>query len=136
MLHSGGFCRTTTGGNHSHSLLSRIRAGIDEKKHTIGEMTRMLLSDILPHEMSLRRKKQLPAEAAPPQLTQSYTKTLGTADPDALRIESTSLFDVSQLLVKAQAERARREAAGISDRVEVAQPPRPAFDTKLVGKVT
>ena len=52
---------------------------------------------------------------------------LGTEDADALRIEAQNLFNVDSLLPKAEAARARREAAGISDRVEVAQqkPPSP-----------
>ena len=71
----------------------------------------MLLDDILPHEMALRRLKKLPTEAAPPQLTSRVVKTLGTCDADALRLESTSVFNVSNLLVKAHrqlAQRARR----------------------------
>jgi len=42
---------------------------------------------------------------------------------------------VSNLLAKAEAERKRREAAGISDSVEAAQQKEaPPFDTRLVGK--
>ena len=45
------------------------------------------------------------------------------------------MFDVGRLLVRAEAERARREAAGISDGVEARQPKAaPAFTTSLVGK--
>lgn len=54
---------------------------------------------------------------------------------DALRIEAKSLFNVDRLLEKALAARARREAAGISDRVEAAQQKEaPAFDSRLVGR--
>lgn len=95
----------------------------------------MLLDDILPHEVALRRQKKLPAAAAPPQLKSYAAKTLGTADADALRLEAKSLFNLDRLLERAEAERARREAAGISDSVEAAQQPdAPPFDTRLVGK--
>jgi len=51
------------------------------------------------------------------------------------RRRRTSLFNVSNLLAKAEAERKRREAAGISDSVEAAQQKEaPPFDTRLVGK--
>ena len=96
----------------------------------------MLIDDLLPHERSLRRLKKLPAEAAPPQLTTRVLKSLGTADKDALALEATSLFNVANLLAKAEVERKRREAAGISDRVEAAQQKdAPPFDIiRLVGK--
>ena len=95
----------------------------------------MLLDELLPHEMSLRRQKKLPAAAAPPQLKTRVTKELGTVDADALRIESRSLFSVERLLERALVERERRDAAGISDSVEAAQPPEaPAFDSAIVGK--
>ena len=51
-----------------------------------------------------------------------------------LALEAASVFCVDRLLERAEAERIRREAAGISCSVEVRQPPRPAFDTQLVGK--
>ena len=52
-----------------------------------------------------------------------------------LRLEQQSIFNVSNLLEKAKAARERREVAGISDSVEVRQPPTPpVFDTRLVGK--
>ena len=45
------------------------------------------------------------------------------------------MFNVETLLAKAKVERARREAMGISDSVEAAQPPTPPpFDSRLVGK--
>ena len=107
----------------------------DERKHKIDNLKRMLLEDILPHEMMLRRMKRLPTEAAPPQLKRRAMKVLGTLDADAARLESQSLFDVSRLLEKAEAARVEREAQGISDRVEVAQPKKAlAFTTALVGK--
>ena len=60
---------------------------------------------------------------------------MGTADADVLRLEQQSIFNVSNLLEKAKAARERREAAGISDSVEVRQDlEAPPFDTRLVGK--
>ena len=107
----------------------------DERHHTIEKMRSMLLDNILPHEMSLRRVKRLPAEAAPPQLTSHAIKDLGTADADALRIEASALFNVANLKAKAEAARERREQAGVSDRWEALQPnDPPPFDTRLVGK--
>jgi hypothetical protein len=93
----------------------------------------VLLDDILPQELQARRKKQLPKAAAPPQLRVRLAKTLGTADPDVLALEDASVFSVDRLLERAEAARLRREAAGICS-VEVRQPPRPTFDTQLVGK--
>ena len=107
----------------------------DERKHKINDLRRMLLEDILPHEIALRRKKKLPTEAAPPQLRRRAMKVLGTKDVGAAQLESQSLFDVSRLLEKAEAARVDRERRGISDRVEVQQPKEaPAFTTALVGK--
>ena len=107
----------------------------DEKHHTIEKLRSMLLDDIIPYEIALRRKKQLPAEAAPPQLNSHVIKDLGTVDADALLLEQESLFSVSNLKSKAEAARTRREAAGISDRWEALQQKEaPAFDTRLVGK--
>ena len=95
----------------------------------------MLIEDILPHEKALKRRKQLPTQAAPPQLRTRLLKTLGTRDADALRLESKGLFNLDTLLAKAIVAREQREAAGISDSVEAKQPlAPPAFDTKLVSK--
>ena len=105
----------------------------DERQHTLENFRRVLLEDILPHEASMRRLKKLPAAAAPPQLTTRLVKELGTADADALRIEATSLYNVSNLLAKAEAARLQREAAGISDSVEaVQQKEAPAFNSRLI----
>ena len=87
------------------------------------------------HERTLTRTKRLPTEAALPQLSRRALKTLGTVDADAARVEARSLFNTASLLPKAEAARARREAAGISDSVEVRQPELPPpFDVNLVGK--
>ena len=106
----------------------------DEKEATVTAWRKLLLDEIFPHELQARWEKQLPKAAAPPQLRVRLAKTLGTADPDVLALEDASLFCVDRLLERAEAARRRREAAGISDGVELRQPPRPAFDTQLVGK--
>ena len=81
------------------------------------------------------RSKKLPTEAAVPQLTKRALKTLGSVDVDAQRLEAQSTFNTALLLPKAEVERARREAAGISDSVEVRQQEHaPPFDVNLVGK--
>eukprot|EP00966_Prymnesium_polylepis_P108405 2509471-Prymnesium_polylepis.1 len=97
----------------------------DEKEETVVAWRKQLLDAIFPHEIAARRNKQLPKAAAPPQLRTRLAKTLGTADPDVLALEAASLFNVDRLLERAEAARLRREAAGISDRVEAQQPPRP-----------
>ena len=107
----------------------------DAKEATIKAWRQLLLDEIYPHEMALCRQKKLPAAAAPPQVGPRLTKTLGTADADALRLEAQSLFNIERLYARAVAERARREAAGISDSVEVGQQQdAPKFDISLVGK--
>ena len=47
----------------------------DERAHTMELLRRMLLDDILPHEMAMKRLKQLPTEAPPPQLTTRIVRT-------------------------------------------------------------
>ena len=107
----------------------------DEKRQKEADLQRVLIDDILLHEHAQRHLKKLPAAAVPPQLKPRALKVLGTEDNDALRLEAQDLFNISSLLPKAEAARARREAAGISDRVEVTQPLKaPPFDTNLVGK--
>jgi hypothetical protein len=96
---------------------------------------RSLLGEILTHEITERRLKQLPTEAAPPQYAATDLGQLGTADADALAIQSKSLFSKEELDAKAEAAVERREAAGISDSVELMQQQdAPAFNQKLVGK--
>jgi hypothetical protein len=107
----------------------------DERQHKFDLLKAMLLDDILPYEMKLQRKKRLPTEAAPPQLSRRAMKQLGVLDADAARLDQQSIFDTSTLLVKAEAARARREAAGISDGVEARQQLNaPPLDSSLVGK--
>ena len=106
----------------------------DERLHTIDQL-KALLKDVMVYERTLTRTKKLPTEAATPQLSRRTLKQLGTADADALKVEARSLFNTASLLPKAEAARARREAAGISDSVEVRQPENPpTFDVQLVGK--
>ena len=107
----------------------------DQKDHTTEQLRRLLLDDILPYEIALRRTKKLPTAAAPPQTKVRVLKALGSDDADALRLEAKGLFNTENLLASAEAARVQREAAGISDSVEAAQPKEaPAFDTSLVGK--
>ena len=107
----------------------------DERAHTRDKLKQMLLDDILPFEMTLRRQKRLPKQAAPPQARGQALKALGSVDADAARLEATALFNVEGLLERAEAAREQREAEGISDSVEVVQPREPpAFDNNLVGK--
>ena len=106
----------------------------DERLHTIDQL-KSLLKDVMVHERTLIRLEKLPTEAAPPQLSRRELKTLGTVDADAARVEARSLFNTALLLPKAEAARARREAAGISDSIQVRQPEHPPpFDVNLVGK--
>ena len=67
------------------------------------------------------------------QVEPRLSKTLGTADADALRLEAQSLFNVERLYERAVAEHTRREAAGISDSVEAAQPQAPAGRRRRAG---
>ena len=60
---------------------------------------------------------------------------LGTADAGALAIQQKAIFSVDELARKAAEAVVRREAAGISDRVERLQPKKaPPFNQQLVGK--
>ena len=106
----------------------------DQREETVKAWRKLLLDEIFPHEVQARRLKQLPKAASPPQLRVRLAKTLGTADPDVLALEAASVFNVDHLLERAEAARLRREAAGISGRVQVQQPPRPSFDTQLVNR--
>ena len=60
---------------------------------------------------------------------------MGRVDQVRQRRLAKGLFNVDNLLEKAEAARERREAAGIADSVEAVQPLKaPKFDSKLVGK--
>ena len=104
---------------------------------TIGTVAHLksLLLNIIAHEIAERRLKRLPTEAAPPQFTAKDIGTLGTANADALAVKSKAIFSAEELARKSDEAIARREAAGISDRVErLQQPEAPAFNQQLVGK--
>ena len=103
---------------------------------TIGTVAHLksLLLEIIAHEMAKRRLKRLPTEAAPPQFTAKDLGELGTANADALAIKTKAIFSAAELARKSDEAMARREAAGISDRVERLQGEVPPFTQQLVGK--
>ena len=80
----------------------------DEKQHTIESLKGMLLNDIIPHELALKRLKQLPTQAAPPQTKMRVLKALGTADVDVLHLEQHSIFQVEHLLDKVRSDSVTR----------------------------
>ena len=61
----------------------------DRKIGTVAHLQQLLVGDILPEEMALRRLKQLPVEAAPPHHEAQDLGQLGNADEDAMEIAST-----------------------------------------------
>ena len=100
---------------------------------------RTLLREILDHETTARRMKELPEEAALPQQVRRDLGQLGTVDEDAADIEKRALFSADELDVKSEQEMQRRLEAGISDSIEdlnggVNGGSAPAFDQTLVGK--
>jgi hypothetical protein len=106
----------------------------DARIGTVKHLTE-LLDEIILEEVSLTRLKRLPTEAAPPQDRLRELKQLGTLDADAAALECKALFSVEELRAKADQERQRRLAAGISDHVGDLNPDvEPAFDQGLVGK--
>ena len=108
----------------------------DETIGTVNQLRTLLVDDILPYEHAERRLKRLPKEAAPPQFTAKDIGQLGSANADALAIQSKALFSRAELDAKAAQEVERREAAGISCSVETMQPEdAPKFDQQLVGKL-
>ena len=114
---------------------TRWSSRADVRIVTVAHLKALLVDEILPEEKALERLKQLPTEAAPPHHKAAVVRTLGTADADALAIESKALFSTEELKTKAEAARHRRVEAGIQDNVENMQPLRPpAFDQALVGR--
>jgi len=100
---------------------------------------RELLVEILTHEATARRMKELPEEAALPQQVRRDLGQLGTVDEDAADVEKRALFSADELATKAEAAMQRRVEAGISDSIEdlnggVNGGNAPAFDQALVGK--
>ena len=61
----------------------------DRKIGTVAHLQQLLVGDILPEEMALRRLKRLPVEAAPPHHEAQDLGQLGSADEDAMEIAST-----------------------------------------------
>jgi hypothetical protein len=116
-------------------MMAGVTSVVDEKQHTFDELKAMLLDDVNPHELMLRRLKKLPKEAAVPPLRTCLMKGLGTQDADAAALESGSFFNVAILYAKALEARARREREGISDAVEEAQQnTAPELDCSLTGR--
>lgn len=140
---------------------TRWSSSNDETVGTV-EYLSALLNDILAHEATERHLKNLPTEAAPPPLGVRKLKELGTVSIDAEELAGRvrdalpplpcspaarsgssdpspppqSLFDTSELKEKAEAERRRRVAAGISDDVEDEMPLNaPAFAALLHKKI-
>ena len=107
----------------------------DSRIGTVAHLKALLLDDIIPEELALERRKQLPTEACPPHLTSRDIPTLGELDADAEAIELKSIFSAEQLKAKAEEEMQRRVAAGIWDDVKALNPDEaPPFDQALVGK--
>ena len=106
-----------------------------ERVGTVAHLQALLVDEIIPEELALGRLKKLPTEAAPPHHKVAAVKALGTADADALQVESRALFSEEELKAKAAGARQRRLEAGIQDDVENMQPLLPpAFTQELVGK--
>ena len=113
---------------------TRWSSNKDSKVGTVAHL-KALLKEILTEEMAARRLKQLPTEAAPPQVATRDLGQLGTADADAIEIEKKAMFSKEELDAQSEAAMQRRVAAGISDTVENLNGKiAPAFDQQLVGK--
>eukprot|EP00966_Prymnesium_polylepis_P007183 165724-Prymnesium_polylepis.1 len=113
---------------------TRWSSSADQRIGTVAHL-REVLEEITFEEMTLRRQRRLPTEAAPPQFVTRERTQLGTADEDVLEVESRALFSAAELERKAEQAMQRRREAGISDNVEDLQQLRaPAFDDALVGK--
>ena len=114
---------------------TRWSSNADERVGTVAHLKALLVNEIIPEETALERLNDLPTEAAPPHHKAAVVKALGTADADALDIESKALFSTEELKAKAEAARQRRVEAGVQDNVENMQPLQPpAFNQELVGK--
>lgn len=117
---------------------TRWSSNKDSKIGTVSHL-RALLIEILEHEVTARRMKELPDEAALPQQVSRDLGQLGAVDEDAMEIEKRALFSAEELDAKSDAAMQRRVEAGISDSVEdlnagVNSGNAPAFDQALVGK--
>ena len=107
----------------------------DTRIGTVAHLRALLVDEIIPEEMGLRRLKKLPTEAAPPHLCRRMVKQLGTLDADALAISQRALFSADELKAKAEQAMQRRVESGVADTVESMQElDPPPFDQQLVGK--
>jgi hypothetical protein len=139
---------------------TRWSSSSDETVGTVDNLSG-LLKDILAHKTAERRLNNLPKEAAPPPLRMRTLKDLGTPSIDAEELAGRvraapqypfpprtrvpilpppshpqALFDADELKEKAEAERRRHVAAGISDDIEDEQPlSAPAFAAILDKKI-
>ena len=96
---------------------TRWSSNKDSKIGTVAHL-RALLIEILEHEITARRMKELPDEAALPQQVSRDLGQLGAVDEDAMEIEKRALFSTEELDAKSDAAMQRRVEAGISDSVE------------------
>ena len=70
-----------------------------------------LLGEILEYELTARRMKELPEEAALPQQVRRNLGQLGTVDEDAADVEKRALFSAEEFAVKADVAMQRLAAA-------------------------
>jgi hypothetical protein len=117
---------------------TRWSSNKDSKVGTVAHL-KDLLKEIITEEITARRLKELPTEAALPQQIKRNLGQLGMEDEDAKEVEKKALFSAEELNAKAEAEMRRRVEAGISDTVEslngaTGATGAPAFNQQLVGK--
>ena len=78
---------------------------------------------------------QMPTEPATPAMESKTLKQLGSPTAQVEELANTAEYTGEQLKAKVEAERERREAAGLTDSVSNMQPARPRpLDQTLVGK--
>ena len=75
---------------------TRWSSNKDSKIGTVAHL-RKLLGELLEHETTARRMKELPEEAALPQQVRRSLGTLGTVDDDAVEIEKRAFFSSEEL---------------------------------------
>ena len=115
---------------------TRWSSSADVRIGTVAHL-RELLDEIILEEISLKRLKRLPKEAAQPQFQEraAAAKQLGTVDADVVEVESRAFFSMAEMERKVEQALKRRRESGISDDVEDMQPLRaPQFNHDLVGK--
>ena len=74
------------------------------------------------YEISQRRLRLIPTEAAAPAMKARTLKMLGTPTCDAQELAAEALFSIDEVKLAAIAESARLEEAGFTDRVQATQP--------------